>query len=170
MLQAAIAAAKNRYVRTFDVGQAFLNSELQKEIHVILDKEVVDIMVTIDKVYEQFRRKDGSMIVQLMKALYGIVEAPKLWYDTLSAYLISQGFKRSELDNCYFVKTLQFEKQMDDNMDTKMKMRQMYGCLHFAGEATHEGSCATTQSAVLSGQRAANEVIRVLQHSNELKT
>ena len=113
LLQAAIAAAKNRYVRTFDVGQAFLNSELQKEIHVILDKEVVDIMVTIDKVYEQFRRKDGSMIVQLMKALYGIVEAPKLWYDTLSAYLISQGFKRSELDNCYFVKDLQFGKKMD---------------------------------------------------------
>jgi monoamine oxidase len=64
----------------------------------------------------------------------------------------------------------QFEEKMDDNMDTKMKMRQMYGCLHFAGEATHEGACATTQSAVLSGQRAANEVIRVLQHFNALKT
>ena len=53
------------------------------------------------------------MIVQLMKALYGIVEAPKLWYDTLSAYLISVGSKRSELDICYFVKDLQFGKKMD---------------------------------------------------------
>ena len=113
LLQATIAAAKKRYVRTFDVGQAFLNSELNKEIFVILDKEVVEIMVQIDKVYEQFRRKDGTMVVQLMKALYGIVEAPKLWYDTLSAYLISEGFKRSELDCCYFVKDLQSDMKMD---------------------------------------------------------
>ena len=39
-----------------------------------------------------------------MKALYGIVEAAKLWFDVLRAYLMSVGFKRSELDNCYFVK------------------------------------------------------------------
>ena len=45
LLQAAIAAAHNRSVRTFDVGQAFLNSEIEKEIYVVLDSDVVEIMI-----------------------------------------------------------------------------------------------------------------------------
>ena len=49
-----------------------------------------------------------------MKALYGIVEAAKLWFDVLRAYLISVGFKRSELDNRNFVKHLRHEKMHFD--------------------------------------------------------
>ena len=46
-------------------------------------------------------------------------------------------------------------------------MRQMFGCVHFAGEATHDGSCATTQSAVLTGERAAAEVIVELKREED---
>ena len=45
-----------------------------------------------------------------MKALYATVEVTKLWFDLLSAYLISVRFKRSELDDRYFVKHLRHEK------------------------------------------------------------
>ena len=38
-----MAAAKNKVVKTFDVGQAFLNSEMsEKEVHIVLEKEVAE--------------------------------------------------------------------------------------------------------------------------------
>ena len=63
--------------------------------------------------YKQFLRRDGTILVELQKALYDIVEAPRLWHDTSSAYLFSRGFKRSELDDCYFVKQLENGGMMD---------------------------------------------------------
>ena len=44
--------------------------------------------------------------------------------------------------------------------NVKALMRRSYGKVYFAGEATHQGPCATTQSAVLTGIRAAGEVVR----------
>jgi hypothetical protein len=43
--------------------------------------------------------------------------------------------------------------------DSKELMRNVHGCVHFAGEATDSGACATTQSAMLTGERAASEVL-----------
>ena len=59
------------------------------------------------------------------------------------------------------------KKAKEENQDSKATMRQMFGCVHFAGEATHDGSCATTQSAVLTGERAAAEVIVELKREED---
>ena len=107
LIQIALAAMKKKSVYSFDIGQAFLNSEMsEKEVFIRLTADVAKIMTDINEEYRQFVNEDGTMIVQLNKALYGIVEAPRLWYDTFCAFLIRQGFKRSELDSCYFFKRM----------------------------------------------------------------
>jgi len=107
LMQLAIAAMQKKSVYTFDIGQAFLNSQMsEKEVFIKLSADVAKIMVEINSAYREFLNSDGTMLVQLNKALYGIVEAPRLWYDTFSAFLMKQGFHRSELDACYFFKRL----------------------------------------------------------------
>jgi hypothetical protein len=41
------------------------------------------MLIEIDASYKQFVEADGSMVVQLDKALYGCVEAAALWYSDL---------------------------------------------------------------------------------------
>ncbi|GJS98528.1 putative ribonuclease H-like domain-containing protein [Tanacetum coccineum] len=38
------------------------------------------------------------------KALYGLHQAPKAWYETLSTYLIENGFRRGTIDKTLFIK------------------------------------------------------------------
>jgi Reverse transcriptase (RNA-dependent DNA polymerase) len=48
---------------------------------------------------------DGSGIcLRLLKSLYGLSVAPRLWYDCLSEALLDHGFKPSTIDPCLLVK------------------------------------------------------------------
>ncbi|GKF30548.1 putative ribonuclease H-like domain-containing protein [Tanacetum coccineum] len=38
------------------------------------------------------------------KALYGLHQAPKAWYETLSTYLLENGFRRGTIDKTLFIK------------------------------------------------------------------
>ena len=88
LLQATVAAAKNRAVKTFDVGQAFLNSRMSEdEANMALEKEGAEALIKVNPARQQLLREDGAMVVELKKALYGVVEAPRLRRDALSACL-----------------------------------------------------------------------------------
>ncbi|GKD92314.1 putative ribonuclease H-like domain-containing protein [Tanacetum coccineum] len=41
---------------------------------------------------------------QVDKALYGLHQAPRAWYETLSTYLIGNGFRRGTIDKTLFIK------------------------------------------------------------------
>ena len=116
MMQAAIAAAEGREVITFDIGQAFLNADVNDKGQVVLhlSKEVSEVLVEMEPAYKQYLRHDGSILVKLIKALYGLRQSPKLWNDAISAFLVGKlGFTRSELDNCYFTKVNDDGSKMD---------------------------------------------------------
>ena len=104
---AALAARGNRMVRTADIAGAYLNADIShKEILMELDPTTAAILVNLDPSYEQYLRENGSMVVQLQKALYGCVESGKLWYDLLSSSLKSIGYVPNLLDPCVFNKTM----------------------------------------------------------------
>ena len=69
-----------------------------------LDAKLAMILTKIRPDYAPFLDKDGTMVVQLDKALYGCVESAKLWYDHLSNTLIQMGFARNSHDICTFNK------------------------------------------------------------------
>ncbi|GKE92909.1 putative ribonuclease H-like domain-containing protein, partial [Tanacetum coccineum] len=41
---------------------------------------------------------------KVVKALYGLHQAPRAWYDTLANYLLSNGFQRRKIDQTLFIK------------------------------------------------------------------
>ena len=99
---AAIAAKENRKVGTADVGMAFLNSKLEREVIMNLESRLASILVEELPSYGEFVNEDGSLTMVLQQALYGLVESSKLWYDTLTGFLKSLGFEPNPKDVCIF--------------------------------------------------------------------
>ncbi len=58
-----------------------------------------------DPSYQQYVNKsDGTLIVELDKALYGCVEASSLWYDDLTSKMRANGFVANPFNPCIFNK------------------------------------------------------------------
>ena len=87
----AIASHLNFKLYQMNVKSAFLNRMLQEEVYVEQPKGFVDP-----------HRPDD--VYKLKKALYGFKQAPKAWYDRLTAYLTKHGFKRGFADTTLFVR------------------------------------------------------------------
>ena len=83
----SIAANEKWDLEGSDIKSAFLQAEeLTREIFIEPPPE---------------RRKPG-IIWKLLKPCYGLKDASKLWYDSLSKTLMNLGMKRSKTDSCLF--------------------------------------------------------------------
>jgi hypothetical protein len=77
---------------------------MKRGVYMKIDSILAALLVAIDSSYKQFFLLDGSIIVELLKALYGCVESAKLWYDLLSSTHLAEGFIINPLDPCIFNK------------------------------------------------------------------
>jgi hypothetical protein len=107
LMTATVAKANNMFMATMDVGGAYLNADMPEglDVYVRIDRENAEYLMKVDPEASQYVRQDGSIIVRLRKALYGCHESAKLWYDTISQFLIKEGFEET-LDECVFVKVV----------------------------------------------------------------
>ncbi|GKD23415.1 putative ribonuclease H-like domain-containing protein, partial [Tanacetum coccineum] len=74
-----------------DMKSAFLYGKIDKEVYVYQPPGFEDPEFP-DKVYK------------VEKALYGVHQAPRAWYETLSTYLLDDGFQRGQIDKTLFIK------------------------------------------------------------------
>ena len=86
---------------TADVGCAYLNARMPKHdpdklVFIKIDPDIATLLVEVDSNMLPFVRKDGSIIAELNKALYGCIESAVLWYEELSQTLISLGLTRND--------------------------------------------------------------------------
>ncbi|KAJ0541141.1 putative RNA-directed DNA polymerase [Helianthus annuus] len=87
----AFASFKGFKVYQLDVKSAFLYGKVQEVVYVSQPDGFVDPDYP-DRVYK------------LDKALYGLHQAPRAWYETLSTHLIKNGFERGKIDSTLFIK------------------------------------------------------------------
>ncbi|GJR23559.1 putative ribonuclease H-like domain-containing protein [Tanacetum coccineum] len=59
-------------------------------------------------------------VYKVVKAMYGLHQAPKAWYGTLSKYLLDNGFQRGTIDQTLFIR-----KEFEALMHEKFKMSAM---------------------------------------------
>ena len=103
--QAAIAAHRGEFVLTLDHKAAYLNAMMKgPEVKMILTKEVSEILCEVCEDYKAYRRDNGTIIVQLQKALYGCIQSAVLWYEELSSTLEGLGYSKNPYDTCVFNK------------------------------------------------------------------
>ncbi|GJW72946.1 putative ribonuclease H-like domain-containing protein [Tanacetum coccineum] len=74
-----------------DMKSAFLYGTIEEEVYVCQPPGFEDPYFP-DKVYK------------VEKALYGLHQAPRAWYETLSTYLLENGFRRGIIDKTLFIK------------------------------------------------------------------
>ncbi|GKE59390.1 putative ribonuclease H-like domain-containing protein [Tanacetum coccineum] len=89
----AHASFKDFVVYQMDVKSAFIYSKIEEEVYVCQPSGFEDPEFS-DKVYKA------------EKALYGLHQAPKAWYGTLSTYLLDNGFQRGTIDKTLFIKKI----------------------------------------------------------------
>ncbi|GKF27711.1 putative ribonuclease H-like domain-containing protein, partial [Tanacetum coccineum] len=87
----AYASYMGFMVYQMDVKSAFLYSQIEEEVYVCHPPGFED-PDHLDKVYK------------VVKALYGLHQAPRAWYDTLANYLLCNGFIRGKIDQTLFIK------------------------------------------------------------------
>ncbi|GJW79828.1 integrase, catalytic region, zinc finger, CCHC-type containing protein [Tanacetum coccineum] len=87
----ANAAHKNMMIYQMDIKTAFLNGELKEEVYVSQPEGFVD-------------QDNPSHVYKLKKALHGLKQAPRVWYDILSSFLISQYFSKGAVDPTLFTR------------------------------------------------------------------
>eukprot|EP01034_Spumella_vulgaris_P022924 gene22924-29102_t len=102
---AAIGIKEKRFFATADIGSAFLNADRDPNMpknYMRINKNIVQLLLTIYPECEQFITPDGSLVVELDKALYGLIDAPLLWFKHLSDSLLRFGFTQCQKDQCVF--------------------------------------------------------------------
>jgi Reverse transcriptase (RNA-dependent DNA polymerase)/Zinc knuckle len=110
MLSCVIDAHENRDVATVDIPGAFMHADMEDLVHMRLEGEMVDLLISIDKdKYGKFAYNSGgkeTLYVRLNKALYGTLKAALLFWKKLSGLLLDWGFTANPYDNCVVNKTI----------------------------------------------------------------
>ncbi|GJW40632.1 putative ribonuclease H-like domain-containing protein [Tanacetum coccineum] len=89
----AYASFKDFVVYQMDVKSAFLYGKIEEEVYVCQPSGFED---------PEFPNK----VYKVEKALYGLHQAPRAWYETLSTYLFDNGFQRGQIDTTLFIKRI----------------------------------------------------------------
>nr|GFC04345.1 hypothetical protein [Tanacetum cinerariifolium] len=86
----AYASFMGFMVYQMDVKSAFLYRTIAKEVYVCQPLGFEDLGYP-DKVYK------------VVKAIYGLHQAPRAWYETLANCLLENGFQRGKIDQTLFI-------------------------------------------------------------------
>ncbi|GJS46994.1 putative ribonuclease H-like domain-containing protein [Tanacetum coccineum] len=100
-----------------DVKSAFLYGKIEEEVYVCQPPGFEDPDFH-DRVYK------------VEKALYELHQAPRAWYETLSTYLLDNGFQRGRIDKTLFIRK---DKEFEKMMHKKFQMSSMGELTFFLG-------------------------------------
>ncbi|KAF0771177.1 hypothetical protein AaE_002477, partial [Aphanomyces astaci] len=88
-----LGASLDYEIDAMDVITAFLNGEIDCEVYV--------------KYPPGFdTAKNRRDVFRALRSVYGIKQAPRLWYQTLATYLRRQGYTQLVKDRCVFTKQI----------------------------------------------------------------
>ncbi|GJT70907.1 putative ribonuclease H-like domain-containing protein [Tanacetum coccineum] len=87
----AFASYKGLIVYQMDVKSAFLYGKIDEEVYVSQPPGFQD-------------PKSPEKVYKVVKALYGLHQAPRAWYATLSTFLLKNGYRRGTIDKTLFLR------------------------------------------------------------------
>jgi hypothetical protein len=96
----ALAACNTAYtLAKIDVKGAFIQPEISgTPVFIKCTRQLRDLILDLYPEYEKYIGKDRVLYCKLLKALYGSVQASKLWYEKVRKFLESLGYVRGEVD------------------------------------------------------------------------
>ena len=87
-----------------DVPCAYLHASRDglPKVYIRLGKDLVEIFLKLQPEYKSSVQNDGSLIVESVKGLYGLIESSFTWYNHFSNFLGELGFRPCDGDGCLF--------------------------------------------------------------------
>ena len=87
----ALVAREDMELVQMDVKTTFLHGDLHEELYM---RQPEGFVVTCKE----------HLVCKLRKSLYGLKQAPREWYYKFHTFMLSQGYKRSNIDHCLYTK------------------------------------------------------------------
>ena len=105
LITAAIDAYEGRHVATVDLPSAFLHTDTDEDVTMVLEGSLAELMVKVDpslyRKYVTINSKGKSLLyVKVHKALYGLLRSALLFYRKLVSDLEAYGFELNPYDPC----------------------------------------------------------------------
>jgi hypothetical protein len=104
MLSCVIDAHERRTVVTADIPGAFMQADMDEILHMKLEGPLAKLLTRVNpELYEKYtviEKGKPVLYVQLMKALYGTLQAALLFWEDLSGCLEKMGFELNPYDWC----------------------------------------------------------------------
>ncbi len=116
-ITATIAAKERRKVQCYDVPSAFVNTDVDEDVVMVLKGELADMMIQIaPEVYRRYMMVDRKgtkvLYVKLQKALHGLMRASLLFYQKLRKEFKEYGLVVNPYDPCVANMTTKEGKQL----------------------------------------------------------
>ena len=93
----SLAVSKNLEMRLMDVVTAYLYGSLDSDIYMKIPEGF--------KMHEALSTNPKEMYsIKLQRSLYGLKQSGRMWYNRLSDYLTSKGYKNNTICPCVFIK------------------------------------------------------------------
>ena len=88
----ALATTKHWMIHQLDVKSTFLNGELKEEVYLEQPEGFV-------------QKEKEHLVYRLKKALYGLNQAPRSWYEKIDSFFLQHSYNRSKNNpNMYTMK------------------------------------------------------------------
>lgn len=86
-LLSCVFASEERHVVTIDIEGAYMHGIMKNDVYMKIDGKCVDVLMhNYENIYDGYV-SHNRLYVRLSRALYGTIDAAKIWYDTISSKL-----------------------------------------------------------------------------------
>ncbi|MCO5574152.1 hypothetical protein L7F22_027932 [Adiantum nelumboides] len=135
----ALVAKHDLNLQQMGVKIAFLHEDLHEEVYMQQPRGYIE-------------KGKEELVCRLRKSLYGLKQAPREWYKKFHQFMLSQGYKRSDIDHCLYMRQakdgsllililyvddmLIASRQMAEILALKSKMAKVFD-MKDMGEASH---------------------------------
>ena len=125
-----INAFEKRDVAIFDVPGAYLFADLDNKFALLkIEGDFVKIICDVNPDFVEdivYENEKPVLYVQILKALYGMIESALLWYSLYIEVLLKNGFRLNPVDKCVANKIIDGKQctigfYVDDNMISHVK-------------------------------------------------
>ena len=103
------AAYLDLEIDCLDVTGAFLLAPASGEIHIVLDVQTSKYLTEMYENYKRYLRENGTIVVRLIKSMYGLKQSSRQWFNLLAQVLRDNGYVQSQTDSAMFIKTFRDE-------------------------------------------------------------
>jgi hypothetical protein len=102
--QLGLASYAKAEIEVFDIPTAYLNAQLEDDKRHLMKfpRYLAQLLVFADATAKDFLQEDGTILLEIVRALYDLPESAKRWNSHFTSVLTSGGYVQCDSEPCLF--------------------------------------------------------------------